>query len=251
MGEMSPTAAEGEARGRELAGLGKPATLGQLVPGLIHELNNPLFAILGLLELQLGEADPGSKAHQRLTLMQQSGLEIKEILGAVRDFAREPGEERREVSLEEVARQALELYRRTSVARDVETALDVEPGPLLVRANANRLKQVFLQLLANAYQAMPEGGTVTIRIESAGDWVEATVSDTGKCIDPVLRDRVFEPFVTSRGETGAVGLGLTLARALASDQGGQLELLPRRGAGTSFRLRLPAASTRGSAPRSG
>jgi signal transduction histidine kinase len=251
MREMSNTAAEGEApAGNEVAGLGKAATLGQLVPGLIHELNNPLFAILGLVELLLGEADPTSRAYQRLTLMQQSGLEIKEIVSAVRDFAREPDQEHHEFSLEDVARQALELYRLTSVARDVETAVEAEDGPLLVLANPNRVKQIFLQLLGNAYQAMPDGGSVTVRLASEGDWVEATVSDSGVGVDPELRAHVFEPFVTTRQESGSAGLGLTLARAIAADQGGELELLPSRGTGTSFKLRLPAAPTRGSAPRS-
>ena len=112
----------------ELARLGTLLALGKLAPSVIHEINNPLFAILGLLEFLLAEAEPGTKTHQRLVLMQQSGLEIKEIVRTILDFAREPGDERIELDLAELARETVELFRRTSVARESSRASRPRPG---------------------------------------------------------------------------------------------------------------------------
>src|SRR5215510_1108682 len=104
----------------ELRKLGKILAVGQFAPGVIHEINNPLFAILGLLEFLLAESEPGSKTHERLLLMQQSGLEIKNIVRTVIDFSRERHDERMEWRLDDLAGEAVQLFRRTSVARDIE-----------------------------------------------------------------------------------------------------------------------------------
>ena len=89
---------------QQLVQSGKLAAIGELAAGVAHEINNPLFAILGLTEFLLKEAEPGSKAHQRLVLIQQTGLEIKEIVRALLDFARENAEERHIVKLDDVIR---------------------------------------------------------------------------------------------------------------------------------------------------
>ena len=99
---------------QQLVQSGKLAAIGQLAAGVAHEINNPLFAILGLTEFLLKEAEPGSKAEQRLVLIQQTGLEIKEIVRALLDFARENAEERHVVALEDVIRSTVDLIRRTN-----------------------------------------------------------------------------------------------------------------------------------------
>ena len=105
---------------QQLVQSGKLAAIGELAAGVAHEINNPLFAILGLTEFLLKEAEPGSKALQRLELIQQTGLEIKEIVRALLDFARENAEERHVVPLEEVVQSTVDLVRRTNAHKGVE-----------------------------------------------------------------------------------------------------------------------------------
>jgi signal transduction histidine kinase len=225
---------------RELARLGKLVMLGQLAPGVIHEINNPLFAILGLLEFLLPDAEPGSKGEQRLQLVQQSGLEIKEIVRSILDFARERTDEVADIELDAVVGDAMALFHRTSVARDVESRLEADGGPFVVRASRNRLKVVFLALLTNAQQAMPRGGTVTVTVARDADRIVARVTDTGEGVPAGVEAHIFEPFFTTRGDQGAVGIGLSIARAAVSEHGGDLSLARATGPGATFVISLPS-----------
>jgi signal transduction histidine kinase len=214
----------------------KLAAIGELARGVAHEINNPLFAILGLTEFLLREIEPGTKAHARLTLVHDTGLELKEIVRALLDFARESADAERLVDLGDTIAQILELVRRTSSAKDVELVERISEQAA-VRASANRLKQILLNLLTNAAQALPGGGTVTVGLVRDGHWAVVTVADTGPGLPDELEDRIFEPFFTTKGGTG---LGLAVSRALAELQGGTLEI-GSGGAGATFVLRLPLA----------
>jgi len=225
---------------QSLLRFGQQLTLGRLTPGVVHELNNPLFAILGLLELTLPELEPGSKARDRLELIQRSGLEIREIVGSVLEFARARPGDRGALSLAVAAESAARLFRRTSVARDLEFELVPADGPADVHGSANLLAQLFLAVFANAHLAMPRGGTVTIIVSSAGGAVRVAIRDEGSGIEPGVEERIFEPFFSTRAAEGAAGLGLTLARAVAHDHGGELELASTSPTGSEFVLELPA-----------
>jgi signal transduction histidine kinase len=224
----------------ELARLGKLVALGKLAPSVIHEINNPLFAILGLLEFLLAEAEPGTKTHQRLVLMQQSGLEIKEIVRTILDFAREQGDERIELDLGELAQETVELFRRTSVARDVESRVEAQAGPLTVVASRQQLTVALLALLSNAEQALPAGGMIVVGVSSRDGRVVASVTDTGAGVPEDAVPSLFDPFFTTRSQQGAAGLGLAIARATARAHGGDLTL-EHASPGAVFALSLPAA----------
>jgi two-component system NtrC family sensor kinase len=205
-----PTTAEREAS-IEAARLG---SLGELVRGLAHESNNPRFGMLGLVELLLGETEPGTKAHQRLLLVQQSGLEIKCITHAVLAFARAEPDVVETVSLCEVAAEMVELVRCTTAGNGIEIREQYPDGPLLVRGSAARLGQVLLSLLVNAE------GVVTVRLERDGDWAVAGVSDSGD------------------GER----LWLQASQEIARTHGGDLVSLRSVGTGATSVLRLPLAT---------
>jgi len=226
---------------QQLVQSGKLAAIGELAAGVAHEINNPLFAILGLSEFLLKEAEPASKAHQRLELIQQTGLEIKEIVRALLDFARENAEERHVVPLEDVAQATVDLVRRTNAHKGVELIDSYDASRALVTASPNQLKQIFLNLIANARQAMPNGGTVRIDIRQDGDWVTASVSDDGPGIDSDLLERIFEPFFTTKRSTGGTGLGLSVSLGIAEAHGGNLTASSESGRGSVFTLRLPRA----------
>jgi two-component system NtrC family sensor kinase len=227
---------------QQLLESGKLAVIGQLAAGVAHEINNPLFAILGLVEFLLKDAEPGTKTHERLSLIQQTGLEIKEIVRALLDFARERSDEHSVVSLNAVAAQTVELWRRTSAAKAVEIAERYCEEPTLVSGSANQLKQIFLHLLANAWEAMPDGGTVQLEIERRGDWVEAKVTDTGAGIPEEIRHRIFDPFFTTKRALGGTGLGLSVSLGIAQMHSGEIVPLAGSAGGTTFLLRLPACA---------
>ncbi len=226
---------------QQLIQSGKLAAIGELAAGVAHEINNPLFAILGLTEFLLKEAEAGSKAYGRLELIQQTGLEIKEIVRALLDFARENAEERHVVPLEDVVQSTVDLVRRTNAHKGVELVDAYDATGAAVYASPNQLKQIFLNLIANARQAMPNGGTVRVDVRKDGDWVAASVGDDGSGIEPAVLERIFEPFFTTKRATGGTGLGLPVSLGIAEAHGGTLTASSERGRGATFTLRLPLA----------
>lgn len=222
---------------------GRLSSLGELVRGFAHEINNPLFGMLGLVELLLSEVEHGSKARERLQLVQQSGLEIKRITHALLDFARaEPGKEEI-VSLHTIAEDTVELVRCTSAGKSIELRERYCAEPLEVLGNAARLRQVFLSLLLNAQQALPGGGVVTVQLERDGDWAVARFTDSGEGVEPAARARLFDPFTTTKPD--GTGLGLAAGLEIARAHGGDLIALSAVAAGASFVLRLPIAQAAG------
>ena len=230
-----PSTSEREA----LLEAGRLTGLGELVRGFAHEVNNPLFGMLGLVELLLREIEPGTKAHERLSLVQQSGLEIKRITHSLLGFTQGDSGEIEVVSLQDVAAKAVELVRCTSAGKSVELRESYPTEPLLVRGSSPRLSQVFLSLLVNAQQALPAGGTVTVQLERDGDWAVARVTDTGSGIESDAQASLFEPFATTKD--GGTGLGLAASLEIARGHGGDLIALSSVSAGASFVLRLPIA----------
>jgi two-component system, NtrC family, sensor kinase len=226
-----------EVADEQLVQTAKLAALGELVRGAAHEINNPLFGILGLVEFLLAEVEPGTKAHERARLIQDSGREIQAIVQALLGFARSQPEDDRVVPLQGPVSAAAELLRCTNSAKTIELRERYTPEPVHVRGSAPRLAQLFLHLLLNAQQALGGGGTITIEVDRASDWAVATVSDTGPGFRPGVLDRAFEPLFTTKTEPVGPGLGLSAARQIAREHGGDLVARPANG--TAVVLRLP------------
>jgi two-component system NtrC family sensor kinase len=224
---------------QQLLQSGKLAAIGELAAGVAHEVNNPLFAILGLVEFLLKDAEPGTKAHDRLQLIQSTALEIRDIVRSLLDFARESSNERAVVSLDEVIRETVTLVSRTTAGHGVEIVEEFGDGPFRVDASPNQLKQVFLNLIGNARQAMPDGGTIRIALAADDEIVEAVVSDTGEGIEAEHMQRIFEPFYTTKRDRGGTGLGLSVSVGIAETHGGSLTAASTPGEGAAFTLRLP------------
>jgi PAS domain S-box-containing protein len=226
---------------QQLVQSGKLTAIGELAAGVAHEINNPLFAILGLTEFLLKESEAGSRAQRRLELIQETGLEIKEIVRALLDFARENAEERHIMKIENVVRSTVDLVRRTNAHKGVELVDSYDAADALVLASSNQLKQIVLNLIANARQAMPLGGTVHVEVSCLGNHALVTVADDGPGIEPALLSRIFEPFFTTKRDVGGTGLGLSVSLGIAESHGGTLVASSELGAGARFTLRLPLA----------
>jgi len=220
---------------------GKLAAIGELSAGVAHEINNPLFAILGLVEFMLKDAEPGTKQHDRLELIQRTGLEIKEVIRALLDFAGERSDEFVHLSLDELVAQTVDLIRRTSLRKDIEIIELYPPAPHYVEASSGQLKQVFLNLVTNAQQSIEAPGTITISVERDGASALVRFTDTGSGIDGDVIDRIFDPFFTTKRELGGTGLGLALSQRIAVTHNGSLTGVSLPGGGSEFTLRLPLA----------
>lgn len=217
---------------------GRLAALGELVRDCGHEIANPLFAILALSELLLQDAEPGTKTHERLTLLRESANGIREVVDAMHAFAREGAAEPADLAFQEVAESAVGLMRSVMAARDVEIVESYGDRPALVHGDPPRLRLLLVSLLLNAVRGLPGGGTVTVEVSREGNEVVAAVRDDGAGFAPDGPEAAFELFQTTRGGSG---LGLTVARAVAERHGGTLTAEPMAGPGACVVLRLPEA----------
>jgi signal transduction histidine kinase len=224
----------------------KLRALGEMAAGISHDLKNilnPLSLHLQLLKRILKRGGPGAEeAIGEMEHVLRRGVETVERL---RDFSRQTPEKRIEtVELDAVAHEAVELSRpRIASARRPRGIRVVEEltGPPSILARSTELVAALLNLIANAIDAMVDGGTVTVTTGTAdgGAWVR--VHDDGPGIPPELQDRIFEPFFTTKGKEGT-GLGLAMVYAFVQRHGGKLTLDTVPGKGTTFTLWFPLVS---------
>lgn len=224
MGEYPPLSLGNERESLEAAvEAGRLAALGELTPGAAHEINNPLFAILTLVDFLLRDAEPGTKAHERLRLIEASARDIEGVVGRVHRFARERPGDGAPFPLEDAAAAAVDLVRHTSAARDLEIAESYPPAPALVAGDVRQLKQLFVSLLLHAARPVPRGGTITVTVAREDDGVVASVEGA------------------SAGE--GADLALSAAYAAAELNGGTLARDTTAPGASRFVLRLPGAET--------
>ena len=220
----------------------KSGSLGILTAGIGHELNNPLFGILGLGEALQDNCDPARVKSYAQDIVQHG----KRMAAIIRDFtgiaAREVSDQRQMVHLEREIDQAL-----SAVTNGMDTSLlTVErhyAGDTLVSALPDQLRQAMMNLLLNAFQAMKGKGTLRLATEVADTIVTASIADTGPGIPKHHLSKIFDPFFTTKGQGEGSGLGLTVARRIIRKFGGDIRLESVEGAGTSCLVTLPLVAS--------
>jgi len=229
--------------------------LGRLAGGIAHDFNNLLTVINGYAELLLADLTPDRPEAQELEEILQAGLKASELTRQLLAFSRRQVLTPRVIDLNEVVTKMESMVRRLVTER-VDLILEIEPFPLPFLADRGQIEQVVLNLVLNARDAMPDGGTLTLgtrsltlgssRYESGevllpGTYVRLVVSDTGVGMDEATRQRVFEPFFTTKAH--GTGLGLAMVHGIVQQTGGHLQLTSQPGAGTSFALSFPQSGT--------
>ena len=263
MGDLRDTTADMQRREQELRDkqeqlvqAGKLATLGELTTGVAHELNNPLNNIglfvgnaIDLLELGVGNKEQivGELHHS----LQQVG-KATEIISHLRTFGRAAPVSREPIPLRQVIDRALSLMREQLRLREIEFTVDLGPQEPVVVGNPIQLEQVFMNLLANARDAMVDSPRKEIRISgSVGSAaVEIAFADTGHGIPPGLERRIFDPFFTTKEVGKGTGLGLSITYGIVKEHGGTISVVSRPDEGATFLIRLPLtpADTEGTYP---
>ena len=163
---------------------------------------------------------------------------IQEIVKDLRDFARLDESDLKEVDLNTGIESTLNIIRGKAKKHQVELAIELAPLPPVTCYPA-KVNQVVLNLVANAIDASPEGGRVTVRSSPVVDGVEIHVLDTGSGIDPAVRDKIFDPFFTTKPPGQGTGLGLSISYSIAETHGGWLDFESTPGQGTHFIFHLP------------
>ncbi len=229
------------------AELEKMRSLGQLSAGVAHNFNNVLAAILGRTQLLL-RAGPNERQRRSLEVIETAALDAAEIVRRIQTFARAvPAARPQPVSLAQLITDAIQLTRTRwedaahahGVYYDVNFGADCTGAGDLVAASASELREVFVNLILNALEAMPAGGRIEWRERREGDWLVVEIADTGSGVAPELQARIFEPFFTTKGPQGS-GLGLAVSYGIVQQHGGELAVTSAPGAGTTFILRFPA-----------
>ena len=227
----------------------KLASIGVLASGIAHELNNPLTGVLTFTSLMRKKAPEGSEDAEDLDLVIRETKRCASIIKRLLDFAREKVPVKGFFSLERVIEDTVRFVERPASLQQIEINTDLDPGLPQIWGDADLIKQVILNLLVNAQQAIEGKGNVTVRSRpatanaktgvDAAPMVEIAVIDTGCGIPQANLQRIFDPFFTSKEVGKGTGLGLSVSYGIVKAHGGRITVESVVGTGTTFRIYLP------------
>lgn len=229
-------ALQGEVRRKD-----RLAAIGEVASGVAHEIRNPLFGISSVAQILSRELQLGQSHRELLEALLRETRRLNTLVEDLLLYGRPSRLERTAVDLRGLWTDLLQLHQEESRAAGVALTLDGDAETPPASADLTKIRQVLLNLLKNALEATPSGGTITIRVRPGTDGtVETAIEDTGPGIPREQRTRIFELFFTTK-RSGS-GLGLAICRRLIEDHGGRIVVGDRPGGGTIFTVRLPAAS---------
>jgi PAS domain S-box-containing protein len=246
--------AEREEMQRQLYQSSKLASIGELSAGVAHEINNPLNGIINFAQLLKDEETPRSEfERQMIDGIIDEGERIAQIVRGLLTFARAETHELRQVHFAESIKTSIALFGHQFEKDGITVKIDLDPDLPLVRADASRLRQVVLNLISNAYHALKtkqvdpnEGKLFRITARRAGknhELVRIEFYDNGVGIKRKDLGKVFDPFFTTRRETGGTGLGLSVSFGIIRDFGGTIKVESEEGKFTRFIIELSAIET--------
>jgi len=232
---------------RRLAQSEKMSSLGQMISGVAHELNNPLATILSYAQL-LRDISQDPKQAKRMQVLSEEARRCQRIMQNLLSFARQREPESKPMSLNEVVQSVVQLMRYQLRVADVALEAELDPQLPAMVGDAHQLQQVLVNLVTNARHAIEQTGRAGTILLRTAKGEEATalleVHDSGVGIPEADRERIFEPFFTTKPEGQGTGLGLALVYGIVTGHGGSLEAVPREGGGTILRIVLPLRSAR-------
>lgn len=221
----------------------KLAAVGEMAAGIAHELNNPLTTVTGFSELVLEEMPMGSDHRDELEMVLREARRASDVVRRLLDFSRQGERVRTRADLNEVVNDVIALTRHLIHTNEVQLHVLLDDALPWVSIDPNQMKQVLLNLIHNALQAMPSGGELNVSTASVRrderDWVIMSVKDSGMGITLDNQNRIFEPFFTTKGDRGGTGLGLSVTYGIITDHGGNIEVTSELNSGSTFTVYLP------------
>ncbi|MEN8257975.1 MAG: ATP-binding protein [Thermodesulfobacteriota bacterium] len=239
---------------RQLRQAQKMEAVGTLAGGIAHDFNNILTAIIGFSELSLLRPSIDAETHQDLEQIHKAGLRAKELVEQILTFSRQKEQDFQSLEIQSVLKEALKLLR-ASIPTTINFELNIAEERALIIADPSQVHQVVMNLCTNAYHAMRDnGGTLLVALKQVelaemdvysmngvkpGPYLRLTIGDTGQGIKKEDRDRIFEPYFTTKKKGEGTGLGLSLVHGIISSMGGYISMYSEEGQGTTFQVYLP------------
>ncbi len=228
----------------------KLAAVGRLAAGVVHEINNPLATISACAEALEHRVEDGAfddseafeDLNEYLGLIKSEAFRCKSITTGLLDFSRIRTGDRHPLDLAEVITSSARLISHQIRGNRIQIQLDLANDIPPVHADSGHIQQAIIALATNAIDAMPEGGTLTLRASSQMNRIAVEVEDTGVGIPPEDLSKIFEPFFTTKEVGEGTGLGLAVCYGIVTDHGGRLSVRSNIGKGTIFTIYLPVRS---------
>jgi len=217
----------------------KLAAIGQLTAGIVHDVKNPLAVIKGLAEVLLDEPHHDAETQAHLASIRDSAAKANQIVSDLLKFARQSKLERAHRDLRETVQASLRLTKYLARKARVQVSAELPEQPVMLTYDAQQIEQVLINMIHNAIQAMPEGGSLRLSLGAFEDMVALTIQDTGTGIVPENLSRIFDPFFTTKPEGEGTGLGLSVGYGIVADHGGRIDVDSTPGQGTTFVIWLP------------
>jgi two-component system NtrC family sensor kinase len=218
----------------------KMASVGLLAAGVAHEVNTPLAGISSYTQLLRGQLEQADPRQQVLEKIEKQSFRAATIINGLLNFSRSSGTEFEEVDLNKVLLDVLSLVEHQLEGSRIRVRKELAPELPPVRGNANRLQQVFFNLVLNARDAMPSGGWLALSTSAENGTVSVEVKDTGHGIRREHIRRIYDPFFTTKGIGKGTGLGLSVSYGIVQEHGGAIFVDSAPGQGTTFQVTLPA-----------
>jgi two-component system NtrC family sensor kinase len=236
---------------RQVSQSEKLAALGQVAATLAHQMGTPLNSISGYLQLIRMEGNLQPSDQERLKIIESQLDRLTDSVGNLLSFTRQPKPQLKPLKVNAVLEELIHLSEPWVHTRRVKLIAHLEPELPSVLGDGTQLQTLFLNLISNAVDAMPQGGVLTIRTRSKvpealsgnGRWVEITVADTGIGITEESKRRIFTPFFTTKKIGEGTGLGLAICREIVKEHAGSLEVESEVGRGSFFFVLLPVPKT--------
>lgn len=217
----------------------KLAAMGRLTSQIAHELNNPLFGIMNTLELLKTEVPPENKRRKLLDMSLSEIVRLADMLKKMLSFSKPEQELKKQVDVNTILDEILMLHAKQLQENDVKIKTDFFEGLNEVIASTNQLRQVFLNMVSNARDAMPGGGLLTVKTFQEDGFVVILFSDSGTGIREENKSKIFDSFFTTKDSVKGVGLGLSVCYGFIKDHGGDIKVESEVDEGATFIITLP------------
>ncbi|MGA2268817.1 MAG: ATP-binding protein [Bryobacteraceae bacterium] len=215
------------------------ATIGQLAAGVAHELNEPLGGILGFAQLIGKDPKLPRRTANDVEKIVKAALHAREVIQNLLIFARQKTPRKTQVNLNRIVEEGLYFLESRCAKAGIGLSCVLAPDLPDINADPSQLHQVMVNLLVNAIQAMPEGGTLTIETLAGQNCVLLVVKDTGVGMTEEVKEKVFTPFFTTKDIDEGTGLGLAVVHGIVSSHGGSIRVESATGEGARFEVQLP------------
>ncbi|MBW2183129.1 MAG: PAS domain S-box protein [Deltaproteobacteria bacterium] len=217
----------------------KLAAMGRLTSQVAHELNNPIYGIMNTLELLKTEIPSDSKRRRILDLSLSETQRLSEMLRSMLSFSKPQEEVRRKIDINRLIEDILLFLEKQLRESNVKIKTKLNQNISHITASPNQIRQVILNIAANAKEAMPKGGALTVETLSKNNQIVIKIRDTGVGIPGEIRDKIFDAFFTTKQKIKGVGLGLSVCYGIIKDHGGDIRVKSKTGEGSTFSIILP------------